>query len=211
MLKFIRFGAGKSSRKTLGPLKGIGLLHLAQRSPSCKAEGATRYPPRGSGRKRPPLALAPTKSPSIDRCKIKGSAPRRWLETVLRATPRDKKSSSVELGLLVSHRFETRIPDGSPHWTRFELSRPKTRTARTNSIALRPMTSAQNRRTHPDWAPSRDYSRTTREPATSNRQSTNRDRDDKRCGVREDLSKSNQPPRTSQNRTWEVVLCEKYF
>src|ERR1035437_5089533 len=72
-----------------------------------------------------------------------------------------------------------------PHTgTRFELLRRKTRSARTTPIAFRPMTSVQDRRTHPDWAPSKDESRTTREPATPNRQST--DRDGKRCGVREE-------------------------
>src|ERR1039457_2734136 len=59
---------------------------------------------------------------------------------------------------------------GSPHWTRFELSRPKTRSARTTPIAFRPMTSAQSRRTHPDWVPRRDGSRTTRKRAHSDRE-----------------------------------------
>ena|ERR1035437_8196328 len=54
---------------------------------------------------------------------------------------------------------------GSPVWTRFELLRLKARSSRTTSIAFRSMTSIPNRSTHPDWVPSRDESRTTREPA----------------------------------------------
>jgi hypothetical protein len=50
---------------------------------------------------------------------------------------------------------------GSPVWTRFELLRPKTRSTRTTLDAFRPMTSAQYGHAHPDWAPSRDPSRTT--------------------------------------------------
>jgi uncharacterized protein (TIGR03437 family) len=79
---------------------------------------------------------------------------------------------------------------GSPVWTRFELLLPKPRSARTTRIAFRPMASAQNWYAHPDWAPSGDYSRTMREPASPNRQSTTWDRDGKHCGVRIDPSEA---------------------
>jgi hypothetical protein len=77
---------------------------------------------------------------------------------------------------------------GSPVWIHFELLRPKTGSARTTPIAFRPMASAQNRRTHPDWAPSKDESRTreNQQPQTDN--PTDRDRDGKRCGVTQDLA-----------------------
>jgi hypothetical protein len=65
-------------------------------------------------------------SRSVDRCKIKCAAPRRWLETVLSGTPCDTASSSAKLGALVKYRFETPVLSGSPPWTRFELSRRKT-------------------------------------------------------------------------------------
>src|SRR5450759_4083776 len=52
---------------------------------------------------------------------------------------------------------------GSPQWTRFELLRPKTRSARTTLIAFGPVRSEQNRRSHPAWAPSRDGIRTKRD------------------------------------------------
>ena len=71
---------------------------------------------------------------------------------------------------------------GSTVWTGFELLWPEMWSARTTTIASWPTTSAQNRCTHPAWSPSRDYSRTTREPATSNRQSTSRDQDGRHCG-----------------------------
>src|ERR1035437_3189141 len=75
---------------------------------------------------------------------------------------------------------------GSPVWTRFELLRLKARSSRTTSIAFRSMTSIPNRSTHPDWVPSRDESRTRLEPATSNRQSADRNRNGQPCGVRRD-------------------------
>src|ERR1039458_10461013 len=55
-------------------------------------------------------------SRSVDRCKIKCAAPRRWLETVLRGTPCDTASSSAKLGSPVKYRFQTPILSGSPVW-----------------------------------------------------------------------------------------------
>jgi hypothetical protein len=51
--------------------------------------------------------------------KMIASAPRRWLETVMRGTPCDRRSSSVKLEWLVSHRFKTPILTGSPNATLF--------------------------------------------------------------------------------------------
>jgi hypothetical protein len=73
---------------------------------------------------------------------------------------------------------------GSPVWTRFELLQLKGRFARTTPIPFGPMAYAQNWHARPDWVPSRDESRTTREPATSNRQSTDRNRNGQRWGIR---------------------------
>lgn len=72
---------------------------------------------------------------------------------------------------------------GSPHWTRFELSRPKARSARTTLIAFRPMAYAQGWHTHPDWVPSKDYCRIPRRTASLIRHSSLWDRDGKHCGV----------------------------
>ena len=71
-------------------------------------------------------------SRSVDRCKIKCAAPRRWLETVLRGTPCDTASSSAKLGSPVKYRFETPILSGSPVWTRFELLPPNWHCNRTH-------------------------------------------------------------------------------
>src|ERR1039457_3011537 len=99
-------------------------------------------------------------SRSVDRCKIKCAAPRRWLETVLRGTPCDTASSSAKLGSPVKYRFQTPILSGSPVWIRFELTRlswPSDRTRGSPSFSDRFEHTAD---ACPAWAPSLDTSRT---------------------------------------------------
>jgi DNA-binding winged helix-turn-helix (wHTH) protein len=60
------------------------------------------------------------------------SATRGWPETALVQLRYATASSSVNLGFPISHRSETAIFRGSPHWTHLELSQPKTLCAQTD-------------------------------------------------------------------------------